>query len=343
MDTDLIKTFVDVVRRGSFASVAKDRNVAPSSISRAIAALEDELGLRLFQRTTRKMCPTEAGDLFFELIEPLLNGIERAKQSALDLSGRAEGTLKVTTSVSFGQKCVVPLMAEFSKLYPGLSVELLLDDGLVDIVAERYDLALRLGRLQDSSLVAHRLLSVRYVVCASSCYLDEQGCPAHPEQLSMHNCLRFPFAGFRSRWIFRSSSGELKEVPISGNGVYSTALALEQCALSGMGITMLPDWLVVDHLRQGRLINLFPAYEVTATDFDAGVWIVYASRSYVPRKVRIFTDFLKARLGGGVEDRRVQDDCTYLPHESVDIEANQPSTSMVVASCSCSGDVAEEV
>jgi len=104
MDTDLIKTFVDVVRRGSFASVAKDRNVAPSSISRAIAALEDELGLRLFQRTTRKMCPTEAGDLFFELIEPLLNGIERAKQSALDLSGRAEGTLKVTTSVSFGQK-----------------------------------------------------------------------------------------------------------------------------------------------------------------------------------------------------------------------------------------------
>lgn len=293
-----MKTFIDVMRRGSFAAVAKDRNQAPSSISRAIASLEDQLSLRLFQRTTRRMCPTEAGERYFELIEPLVMEMERAKQTAIDMASRPMGTLRLTTSVSFGQKCIIPLMPEFAKTHPDLTLDLHLTDTVVDLLAERIDLALRLGPLRDSSLVAHRLMGVRYIVCASSQYLSQHGCPAHPQELQHHNCLRFSLAGFRSRWFFRSKAdrAETLEVPIHGKGIFSTAIALEKCALAGMGIALLPDWLVSHEIRQGNLIDLFPQFDASAADFNTAVWMVYSSRTFVPQKVKAFTEFLRARL-----------------------------------------------
>lgn len=288
MDVLALDLFVAVMRQGSFAAVARDRNVDPSSVSRAIAALESELGVRLFQRTTRKLSPTEAGSIYFEQISPLVEEIQQAGERAKDSLEHVKGTLKVTASVAFGLKCIVPMLPEFERQYPGLSVDLLLTDAVVDLYSEQVDLAVRLGLLPDSTLVARRLIPVRYRVCASADYLERKGIPAVPAEIASHDCLCFPLAGFRSRWIFRDEQRQLSEVAVQGRTVISNAIALQQCAIAGMGLALLPNWLVDDDIQSQRLVDVFPTYEVTATNFETAAWFVFPSRSYIPLKVKAF-------------------------------------------------------
>lgn len=295
MELSVLKMFVEVVRRGSFAAVARDRQLDPSSISRAIAGLEAELGVRLFQRTTRQLSPTEAGIAYFERVEPLVEEMQQAIAIATDVSGQPKGTLRVTASVSFGLKCIVPLLPKFASLYPDLTVDLLLTDVVVDLLAERIDLAVRLGLLTDSTLISQQLMRTHYAVCASPEYLKRSGQLEKPIDVEHHNCLLFPLAGFRSRWIFRDGR-EISEISVHGQTLISSAIALQQCAIAGMGLALLPYWLIDDDLQAGTLVNLFPDYEVTATDFNTAAWLVYPSRAYVPLKVRVFVDFLKQAL-----------------------------------------------
>jgi DNA-binding transcriptional LysR family regulator len=293
MDISVLQLFVEVFKQGSFAAVARDRNLDPSSVSRAIAGLEAELGIRLFQRTTRQLSPTEAGMTYFERIESLVEELLQATAIATDISSQPTGKLRVTASVSFGLKCIVPLLPEFSRLYPDLTVDILLSDTIVDLFAERIDLAIRLGLLPDSTLIAQQLMPTHYFVCASPEYLQRSKQLKKPIDLAQHNCLLFPFAGFRSRWIFKDRRGELSEVPVFGRTLISGAIALQQCAISGMGLALLPNWLIDEDLQTGTLINVFSDYEVTATDFSTAAWLVYPSRTYIPLKVRVFIDFLK--------------------------------------------------
>lgn len=296
MELSTLETFIDVMRLGSFAAVARDRNVDPSSISRTISGLEKELGIRLFQRTTRQLSATEAGTAYFERIAPLIEEIQEAHHIAGDLSGQPRGELRVTTSVSFGMKCIVPLLPRIASIYPELTIDFLMTDAVVDLVAERVDLAIRLGILPDSTLIAQRLMQTRYRVCASPDYVRQVKRLDAPDDIEHHNCLLFPIPGFRSKWMFRDREGTISEVPVSGRTIISNALALQQCAISGMGIALLPHWLVDDEVNAGRLIHLFPEYDVTATDFSNAVWFVYPSRAYMPAKVRIFVDFLKREI-----------------------------------------------
>lgn len=300
MDISVLELFVAVVRQGSFAAVARDRNVDPSSVSRAIASLETELGTRLFQRTTRKLSPTEAGRTYFERMEPLIEEIRQANTVVKDVSGQPKGTLRVTASVAFGLRCIVPLLPVFEQQYPQLRIDLVLTDAVVDLFAERIDVAVRLGLLPDSTLIAQRLMPVSYRVCASPGYLAQHGQPKLPSEISQHSCLLFPLAGFRSRWIFRDRESTVSEVAVAGKMVISNAIALQQCAIAGMGLALLPHWLIDKDIATGRLINLFPAYEVTATDFNAAAWLVYPSRTYVPLKVNVFLDRLKAAMSVAV-------------------------------------------
>lgn len=293
MDTALLRIFVDVMRRGSFAAVARDREIDPSSVSRSIGALEDDLGIRLFQRTTRRLSPTEAGIVYFERIEPLIEEMERARHLAADISERPSGVLRVTTSVSFGQRCIVPLLPDFTNAYPDLAIDLLLTDAVIDIVTERIDVAVRLGALADSALIASQLLQTTYSVCASADYLARRGRPHMPRDVEQHECLLFPLPGFRSRWVFRDGEGALTEVPVAGRVVISNAGALRQCAVMGMGLALMPQWNIGIDLQQGNLVNVFPDHDVTATDFNTSAWLLYPSRSYLPLKVRVFSDFLK--------------------------------------------------
>lgn len=293
----MLQLFVDVVRQGSFAAVARDRNLDPSSVSRAIAALEAELGIRLFQRTTRQLSPTEAGITYFERIEPLVDEIRQATAAAADLSDQPRGKLRITASVSFGLKCIVPLLPQFASLYPDLTVDLLLIDAVVDLLAERVDVAVRLGLLADSSLVAQQLMRTHYSVCASPDYLKRSPQLEQPMDIAQHHCLLFPLAGFRSRWIFKDRGGALSEVAVQGRTLISSAIALQQCAIAGTGLVLLPNWLIDDDLQAGTLVNVFPNHAVTATDFSTAAWLVYPSRTYVPLKVRVFIDFLKNSMG----------------------------------------------
>jgi DNA-binding transcriptional LysR family regulator len=299
MEIATLRTFVEVMRRRSFTSVAQVLSVAPSSISRTIAGLESELGVRLFHRTTRKLSPTEAALAYFDRVEPMVVELERAASVAADSGETPRGVLRVTAAAAFAQVNLVPLLPEFSRRYPELRFDLILTDTFLDLVAERIDLAIRLGRLDESSLIAHRLCGIVYSVCASPEYLRSRGRPKTPHDLERRDCLRYPVPGYGPRWRFRKGDGEPFEVPISGRIVANSGAALAQSAADGMGIVMLPRWILADELRKGTVVELFPDYCATASEFDIAAWMVYPSRSYLPRKVRVFADFLKEKFRAG--------------------------------------------
>jgi len=296
MNLVALDIFVDVMRKGSLSAVARDRDLTPSSISRAITALELELGTRLFQRTTRSVAPTEAATLLLTRIEPHLDGLRRAHEAVVDASGSVRGALRITASTSFGVQCIGPLLSEFSRLHPALKVELHLTDVVVDLVAERYDLAIRHGPLPDSSLIAQTLTVTRYFVCASPDYLQRMGQPQEPRDLASRLCLTFPLPGFATAWRFRDAHDRVSEASVTGGIVVNSGQVLRQCALDGAGVALLSDWLIGDDLASGRLVDLFPHYTVSPTNFQTGISAVYPSRKHVPRKVRVLVDFLKTHL-----------------------------------------------
>jgi DNA-binding transcriptional LysR family regulator len=297
MDLATLRTFVEVMRRGSFAAVARDRNVDPSSVSRAIAGLERELGLRLFNRTTRRLSPTEAGTLYFGRVEPLVEELERARLQATDVSERPKGTLRIAAPVSFAQLNLVPLLPELTERYPELSFELMLVDAALDLVEERIDVALRLGPLSDSGLVARRLSPMVFRACASPAYLERRGHPEEPGDLERHDCLLLNVPGFTDLWRFWNREGHETVVQARGRVRTSNAVALKQCALSGMGVILQARWIVGRELREGTLVDLFTEHEATAATFESpAAWVLYPSRAYVPLKVRVFVDFLARKF-----------------------------------------------
>ena len=297
MNLETLRTFIHVARRGSFAAVARDQATDPSSISRIIAQLEEELGLRLFQRTTRRMTLTEAGATYLSRIDSVLQELDAAQEEAATLNARPKGTLRLTASVAFGTQCLVPHLPRFREAFPDLRLELLLSDANLDLVSERIDLAIRLGPSVEGDLVHVKLRNTAYRVCASPQFLIARQAPENPSDLSKLPCLLFTFPDFRSRWLFRDSKGSLTEVPVRGDILISNALALRECALSGLGLALLADWLIDDDLREGRLVDLFPKHHVTATSFATAAWLLYPSRAFLPKKVRVAIDFLKEYLG----------------------------------------------
>ncbi len=298
MDIDAIRTFVDVMKQGSFAAVARQRDVDPSSVSRSISGLEKKLGFRLFQRTTRKLAPTEAGSEYYARVERLVEDLDRAGEQARDLVSQPKGTLRVTACTSFGQRILAPLLPKLQSRYPDLTIELVLVDHQIDIVDEQIDIAIRFGSRPHGDLVASKLVPRRFRVCASPSYLERHGMPTHPKDLQGIDCLLFPMPGYRSAWRFRRKGREPFEVPVSGRLLVSHGMTMTSCAVAGLGPALLPDWLCADEIEAGDLVELFPDFEVTATEFDTAAWLIYPSRSYLPIKLRVFIDFLRAEVGG---------------------------------------------
>lgn len=225
----------------------------------------------------------------------LLDGLDRAGDEARSTTGAVRGTVRLTTSVAYGQTVIVPLLPALHELHPDLEIELLLTDTVVDLVAQGVDLAVRLGPVVDASLVGMQLRRVRYRVVAGPAYLQRHGRPRTPADLSACDCLRFPLPGFRTQWKFRAPEGDLEVVDVKGWLVLSTALALRRASLDGLGPALLADWLVGADIARGDLVDLFPDHEVTATEFDSAVWLLYASRTHLPRRVREVIGFLKGR------------------------------------------------
>lgn len=299
MNLSHLQLFLDVVRLGSFAAVARKQDTDPSSISRQIAAIEAELGVRLFERTTRRLALTEAGQLTFDRIQAPLEEISEIRDLARDVVSVPQGNLRISTSVAFGERWLMPRLPAFRAKYPKIRIELLLSDETTDLVAEKIDLAIRLGSRPSGPYVASKLLTTRYHLVASPAYLEKAGWPSRPGDILAYDSIAFPFPGFRSLWKFRSGESEIEEVDIEPSLIVSNALALRRAALEGLGIALLSDWTIQEDLETGRLIDIFDELEVTATDFDTAAWILYPSRSYVPAKTRCFIDYLKfeERLG----------------------------------------------
>jgi DNA-binding transcriptional LysR family regulator len=296
MDDHDLRLLIEVARRGSFAEVARDRGIDPSWVSRTIASSEERLGFRLFQRTTRRMTLTEAGEIYLGRLGAIIDELDEARDEALAVSTGPIGTLRMTATVAFGQRVIVPLVPRFKAAFPKVDLDLLFSDANLNLVAERVDLAVRLSAGVSGDVVATKLLDTAYRVCASPDYLARHGRPQAPQELTGRDCLLFALPGFRSRWLFRDAAGEVTEIPVRGGITVSGALALHALALAGMGPALLAGWLVDADIAAGRLVDLFPDRDVTATTFETAVWLLCPSRSFLPRKVRAMIDFLKAEV-----------------------------------------------
>lgn len=290
-----LQLFIGVVRRGSFSAVARDHDMANSSVSRAVASLEQELGARLLQRSTRRLELTEAGRRYFESVEGLIEELNLAGERTADLGAAPRGVLRVTAPVSFSQVAIVPLLPAFMQRYPEMDIELLLTDACLDLVAERIDVAIRLGALRDTSQIAARLSSAPFRVCASPGYLARQGIPVRPAELAQRDCMHLNLADF-SHWRFRDRRGRIESVKVHSRVVISNTHALKQCAMSDMGIALLPEWMAGRELANGELVALFDTYTVGVTEFEIPVWMLYLSRRHLPLKVRVFVEYMQEQF-----------------------------------------------
>lgn len=297
MDLNALKTVLLVRDLGSIAAAARALGVDPSSVSRILAGLEQELGLRLFQRSTRTLAITEEGGLYLDQVAPLIEELEAARQGAVEARSQPRGTLRLTGSVAFVQECILPLLPRFQAAHPDLTVEIYPSDANLDLVLEGLDVAIRLAPAPKGDLISTKLMRTRYRVVASPDYLERAGAVAHPEELANRNCLRFALPHYRSAWLFRSGNQEPFSVKIYGKTVIAGALALREPARLGLGPALLADWLIEQDLKSGALVDLFPDFCCAASDFDTAAWILYPSRTYLPQKVRVMIDFLKKELG----------------------------------------------
>ena len=306
-DLASIETFVAVTRGGSFASRARELGVDPSSVSRTIAALEADLGVRLFDRTTRRLALTEAGRTYLDRVVAPLTEMSVAADAARDARDEPSGLLRVTASVAFGERWLMPRVASFREDHPRITLDLRLTDALLDIAGEGgIDVALRLGPRIEGALVATKLFDTRYHAVASPAYLEHAGRPTRPSDLARHQGIVFPYPGYRSRWRLRARGSDaavrgaksvpsVDEVLPRATLTVSSALAIRRAALNGLGVALLADWTVADDLASGELVDLFPDHEASAADFDTAAWLVYPTRNYVPVRVRAFIDHLKVR------------------------------------------------
>lgn len=291
MNVEAIQTFVDAVSRGSFAAVARARGVAPSSVSRLVAELEAELEVRLFQRTTRRLSLTEAGQAYLDRVAPLLEELEQARDLARDLGSAPRGVLRIAVTATFAQLHLARWLPAFLSQHRELRVELALDARYTDLVSEHIDVAIRLGQVQPTSTIAKKLCAMPRVVVASPKLLAAKP-SLEPESMAAAPCLLFPHEGYAPKWKFRDRRRRLIEVEPHGRVTAADGMVLRSLALRGEGHALLPRWLCAEDLRAGTLVDVFPAHDVTATAFDANVWLLYASRSYLPLKVRVFADFV---------------------------------------------------
>jgi len=280
--------FARTVEEGGFSAAARALHLTPSAVSKQISRLEDRLGMRLLNRTTRQISLTEEGREFYERCVRVLAEIEEAEQWILESRDTVRGTLRVSATVAFAKRHVLPLVPEFLGRYPDLRVHLEVTDRFVDLVEEGVDVAIRFSeQIVDPSLVARPLAPNRRVVCAAPAYLERHGAPETPEQLLEHNCLRLYTVSTFNEWEFQGTEGG-GVLAVKGNFETNSADALYHAALAGIGIARLGTFLVAPDLKAGRLVRLLPGYEHRKSSILA----VFPKRQNLSPKVRAFVDFL---------------------------------------------------
>jgi len=284
-----IAEFVTVAETESFTIAAKKLGISTAHVSRQVSALESRLATKLLHRTTRKVSITEIGAIYYQRCRQLLYDLEDAEHAVSDLQSKPTGRLKITAPITYGEFTIAPLINNFITRYPELDVELHLSNQKMDLVADGYDLGIRQGQLQDSSMMAKRLGSRTLYVCATPAYLAEFGMPKKLADLNQHNCLQ----GSLSHWRFQEK-GKTRNLHISGNLRCNSGRALADAALKGLGIVQLPGEYVLNHIRSGKLVSLLE--ESCAP--DEGIWAIYPYNKHLLPKVRMLIDYLDEELSG---------------------------------------------
>lgn len=286
-----MQTFAAVVNAGSFVNAADALELSKAAVSRHINELEDRLGVRLLQRTTRRLSLTTEGEVFYARCETLLAQLDEAESEMSSRTVEASGLLKINAPVSFGILHLASIWGDFTERHPKVSLDISLSDRVVDLVEEGYDLAIRIARLENSSLVGRKLSSTRLVLCASPKYLKKHGPPKHPSDLVNHSILAYSYLSLRDEWAFDGPDGQVtvKTFPKINTNNGDTCKA---GALAHRGIVLQPTFLVGDELKSGALVEILPSFK----SIELGIYAVYPTRRFVPPKVRLMIDFLVAHF-----------------------------------------------
>ncbi|AHJ62632.1 Transcriptional regulator, LysR family [Granulibacter bethesdensis] len=292
-----MQMFVRVVEFGSFSRAAGVTGVHISAISRGIASLEENLGVDLFHRSTRRVHLTEPGRIFYQHARSVLREVEEARAAASAQQGHPQGLLRLALPDAFARLHIVPHMPEFLATYPDIRLDMSFSDVRVDLIATGADAAIRIGPLLDSSLIARKLAPHRRIICASPDYLENRPAIRHPEDLVQHNCLIYSLQPSGNWFFHHPISGEEVAVPVRGSIRADDSEPLRGCALSGLGIVLLPTWLVGNDLRSGRLSPVLPDWNAMIATQPSGIFGLYPPHRQVPPKIRAFLDFLQTRFG----------------------------------------------
>ncbi|PTE10961.1 LysR family transcriptional regulator [Mesorhizobium helmanticense] len=284
--------FVRAVERGSFSAAAEDFRLTGTMVGMHVRSLEERLGARLLNRTTRRQSLTDVGKLYYERCKQILGDVADAESSAARLQSVPRGRLRVMTPVSFGVHALAPACADYLSSNPEVAIDLVLSDRPIDMVEEGFEIMVRIGDLADSTMIARPLLPYRSIVCAAPAYLDRRGVPQRPDDLSGHVCMGFAHPVASREWRLQGPQGEIS-VPVSLALTVNNGEALRMAALSGLGIIMQPEILLDDDVRAGRLIPLLPDF----LPLPKPMHVLTLPDRHPPPKIRSFVDFVVSRYG----------------------------------------------
>ncbi|MCU0922708.1 MAG: LysR family transcriptional regulator [Burkholderiaceae bacterium] len=289
-----LRLFIRVVETGSFSKASADLGLTQPTATKHVAALESRLGARLFHRSTRGVTPTELGAAYYDKAKAIVREWEDADNLAALMQSRVQGTLRINSSVAFGRRVLTPLVLRFMQQHPGLQIDLSFEDRYVNLVEQGIDLAIRMGRLADSSLGARYLGVNPWVLVASAAYLKRRGTPATPDALAEHEALIYSSVQGDERWHFAGADGKTVQVPVKGPLRSNNLSALLAAARAGLGLAALPWYVAHDSVRDGVLQPLLTDWTLPSQEIHA----VYTSPRLVPTKVLGFIDFLQHRFDG---------------------------------------------
>ncbi len=282
--------FARVARTGNMSAAGREMGLSPAVVSKRISLLEDRLGARLFQRTTRHLTLTETGDGYFKRVVDILSLVEEAEDFVNRRNTKPRGHLKITAPTAFSRLHVTPHLPDFLNRYPEIDIDFRITDNFVDIIRENFDIAIRIGELEDSSLVAKKLASEERVLCAAPSYIEAFDAPKELSDLEMHNCLS---AGALDVWRLEGPEGP-KQFRAKGNVRSNSAELIREAVFAGIGISLLSTWDVGPALQSGELQIVLPEYRGMSTD---AIYAVYPSRDFMPSKVNVFIEFLTDLYG----------------------------------------------
>jgi DNA-binding transcriptional LysR family regulator len=294
-----IRVFVRVVEQDSMSAAGRQLRLSPAVVSHRIQSLESHLGVRLLNRTTRRVQPTEQGLAFYQACQEVMAAVERAETVVAGTGGVPQGSLRVTSPLGFARRILAPLVPEFQALHPKVTLQLRCSEHLVDLLNESVDVAVRLAILSDSSLIARKIIDCERLLCAAPAYLSEHGTPQTPEALHDHNCLLLRFPGSQQfRWTLQTAEGP-QTFSVQGRFDADDGDLLTDWALDARGIALKPLWEVAGHIKAGRLVPLLMDHPPEPVSLS----VLYPHRRLLPARVKAFSDFAVTRFAEEIEKR----------------------------------------